>query len=128
MAIPMRYTLDHEDNYATLVLHESRLDATTSGDFKAELLLHTRSDIEVLFIDLGEVLFCDSTGLSALLLAHREMKAIGGATIFVGLGEQMQALARLTQLDRVLYIYDTREEALADLQGDDEGDGDGDPF
>lgn len=122
----MRYTLDHEDNYATLVLHESRLDATTSGDFKAELLLHTRSDVEVMFIDLGEVVFCDSTGLSALLLAHREMKTAGGAAIFIGLGEQMQNLVKLTQLDRVLYIYDTREEALADLQSDEEADTD--PF
>jgi len=116
----MRYTLDHYDNYSTLVLHESRLDTTTSGDFKAELLLHTRSDIEVLFIDLSEVLFCDSTGLSALLLAHREMKTAGGAAIFIGLGEQMDTLVKLTQLDRVLYIYETREEALADLEGDEE--------
>lgn len=118
----MRYTLDHYDNYSTLVLHESRLDATTSGDFKAELLLHTRSDIEVLFIDLSEVMFCDSTGLSALLLAHREMKTAGGAAIFIGLGEQMQSLVKITQLDRVLYIYETREEALADLEAEDEGD------
>lgn len=116
----MRYTLDHEDNYATLVLHEARLDPTTSSELKAELLLHSRSGIEILFIDLGEVLFCDSTGLSALLLAHREMKAAGGAAIFFGLGEQMQSLINLTQLDRVLFIYETREEALADLENDEE--------
>jgi anti-sigma B factor antagonist len=114
----MRYTLEHEDNTATLVLHEERLDVTTSPDFKAELLIHTRSGIEVLFIDLHEVLFCDSTGLSAMLLAHREMKVAGGAAIFIGLAEHLQSLVKLAQLDTVLYIYDSREEAMADLQSE----------
>lgn len=114
----MRYTLDHEDNSATLTLHEDRLDVTTSADFKAELLLHTRSGIEILFIDLSEVVYCDSSGLSALLLAHREMKAAGGAAIFVGLSDKLQSFVNLSQLDRVLYIYESREEALADLESD----------
>ena len=82
--------------------------------------MHTRSGIEVLFIDLHEVMFCDSTGLSALLLAHREMKAAGGAAIFIGLSERLQAFVNLSQLDRVLFLYESREEALADLQNDDE--------
>jgi anti-anti-sigma factor len=121
----MKYTVDHDDSMDTLVLHEERLDATNSADFKGELLLICRSGIEVLFIDLSEVNECDSTGLSAMLLAHREMKAAGGAAIFVGLSERVKSLIELTQLDRVLYIYETREEAMADLQAMDEDDYDG---
>ncbi len=120
----MRYTLDHEDNTATLTLHEERLDAGNSPDFKAELLLHTRSGIEVLFIDLSELTYCDSSGFSALLLAHREMKAAGGAAIFVGLTPHVQSTVSILRLDTVLYIYETREDAMADLQS--EGDEDDD--
>ncbi|MBS1912724.1 MAG: STAS domain-containing protein [Bacteroidetes bacterium] len=120
----MRYTLDHEDNSATMTVHEERLDITNSSNFKAEVLLHTRSGIEIFFIDLSEVVYCDSTGLGALLLAHREMKAAGGATIFIGLSDRLRSFINVSQLDRVLYIYDTREEALADLQSDDEADHD----
>ncbi|MDB5036398.1 MAG: hypothetical protein JWQ98_3639 [Chlorobi bacterium] len=116
----MRYTLDHDDNNATFRLHEDRLDASTSSEFKAELLIHTCSGIEVLFIDLSEVIFCDSAGLSAMLLAHREMKAAGGAAIFIGMSEKLVSFIKISQLDRVLYIYETREEALADLQNDEE--------
>jgi anti-anti-sigma factor len=121
----MRYTVDHNDNTDTLVLHEERLDATNSAEFKGELLVICRSGIEVLFIDLSEVTFCDSAGLSAMLLAHREMKVSGGAAIFFGLSEKVKSLIELSQLDRVLYIYETREEALEDLQAleDDEFDG-----
>lgn len=119
----MRYTFENDDNTATFILHEERLDAANSPAFKAELLLHTRSGIEVMFIDLSELLYCDSSGLSALLLAHREMKAAGGAAIFVGLGERLQSFIKVSQLDRVLYIYETREDAIADLESDGEGDG-----
>lgn len=115
----MRYTLDHNDNTATLTLHEERLDASNSADFKGELLIHCRSGIQVLFIDLSEVNFCDSSGLGCMLLAHREMKASGGATIFVSLTDRVNSLVELAQLDRILYIYPNREEALADLEGDD---------
>ena len=116
----MRYTLEHFDNSATLVLHEDRLDDSVSAEFKSELLLHSRSGIEVLFVDLSEVEFCDSAGLSAMLFAHREMRAASGATIFVGLSERLMSFVALSQLDNVLFIYETREEALADLEGDDE--------
>jgi anti-sigma B factor antagonist len=116
----MNYTLDHNDNNATLRLHEERLDAETSAELKAEILIHTISGIEVLFIDFSEVTYCDSSGLSAMLLAHREMKSVNGAAIFIAMPEKLLAFVKLSQLDRVLYIYDTREEALADLENDEE--------
>ena len=121
----MKYTVEHDDAMDTLVLHEERLDASNSADFKGELLLICRSGIEVLFVDLSEVEFCDSSGLSALLLTHREMKVSGGAAIFICMSPKVKSLIELTQLDRVLYLYDTREEAMADLQAMDEDEFDG---
>jgi len=115
----MHYSIDHVDNTATLRLHESRLDAANSAEFKGELVVLCRSGIEVLFIDLSEVDSCDSAGLGAMLLAHREMKASSGLAIFVSLTERVNSLIELAQLDRVLYIYPTREEALADLHSQD---------
>lgn len=115
----MRYTVDRSDNAATIKLHEDRLDATNSGDLKGELLILCSSGIEVLFVDLSEVNYCDSTGLSALLLAHREMKNAGGYAILVALTERVSSLIEVAQLDRVLYIYKNREEAVADLEGGD---------
>ena len=70
----MRYTVDHVDSRATLTLHESHLTADNSPDLKGELVVLCRSGIDVLFIDMSEVIFCDSSGLSSLLMAHREMR------------------------------------------------------
>lgn len=118
----MRYTVDRSDDHAVLRLHEDRLDATNSGDFKGEMLILSSSGIDVLFIDFGEVNYCDSSGLGAMLLVHREMKNAGGYAIFVGLTERVASLIEIAQLDRVLYIYGSKEEALADLESSsDEG-------
>ena len=118
----MRYTVDRSDNAATVKLHEDRLDATNSGDLKGELLILCSSGIDVLFIDLSSVNYCDSTGLSALLLAHREMKSVGGYAILVALTDKVTSMIEIAQLDRVLYIYKSREEAVADLESGEEQD------
>lgn len=115
----MRYTVDHIDNQATLVLHETHLNAENSADLKGELVVLGRSGIDVLFIDMGEVVYCDSSGLSALLMAHREMKTVGGYAIIVSLSPEVDSLIKLARLDRVLYIYETKDEALADLAAND---------
>lgn len=117
----MRYTVDRSDDHATLRLHEDRIDASNSGDFKGEMLILSSSGIDVLFIDFSEVNYCDSSGLSAMLLVHREMKSAGGYAIFVGLTERIASLIEIARLDRVLYIYGSKEEALADLANSNEG-------
>ncbi len=114
----MNYTIDRSDGTATLRLHEDRLDAANSGDLKGEMLILCSSGIEVLFIDMTEVKACDSAGLGGLLLAHREMKNHSGYAILYGLSDGVSSIISLAQLDRVLFIYPTREEALADLRGD----------
>lgn len=120
----MRYSVDHIDNTATLMIHEERLDSITSSEFKGELVVLCRSGIEVLFIDMSQIVYCDSAGLGAMLLAHREMKASGGYSIIVGLTPTVKSLIELAHLDQVLYIYDTREEAMADLtREEEEGEG-----
>lgn len=120
----MRYSVDHIDNTATLMIHEERLDSLTSSEFKGELVVLCRSGIEVLFIDMSQIVYCDSAGLGAMLLAHREMKASGGYSIIVGLTPTVKSLIELAHLDQVLYIYDTREEAMADLtREEEEGEG-----
>ena len=118
----MRYTVDHIDNQATLLLHETHLNAENSPDLKGELVVLCRSGIDVLFVDMGEVIYCDSSGLSAMLMAHREMAVAGGYAIYYSLSPEVNSLIELARLDRVLYIYPTKEEALTDLAGSEDED------
>ncbi|MCE2504447.1 MAG: STAS domain-containing protein [Chlorobi bacterium] len=108
----MRYTVDHIDS-------QTHLNSKYSPDLKGELIVLCRSGIDVLFVDMSEVIYCDSSGLSAMLMAHREMTAAGGYAIYYSLSPEVNSLIELARLDRVLYIYPTKEEALADLAGND---------
>lgn len=68
-------------------------------------------------VDLSEVGFMDSSGLGVLIGHHREL-AENGAEMRVVAGEAAMKILRLTSLNTVFSIYDSRREALADGSGE----------
>ncbi len=71
-----------------------------------------QSDVETLVIDLADVAYVDSAGLSALLLARRQQTAHDGDVRLVGVCDDVRSLLELTQLNRVFPIYASVTEAL----------------
>jgi len=108
----MHFTIDQEDATIIFRLKEARLDSANASSLKAEFLILAQPDVESLIVDLSEVQYVDSAGLSALLLAQRQQSAHGGDVRLVGASESVQSLLRLTQLDRVLPQFTTLEEAM----------------
>ncbi|MBP6575433.1 MAG: STAS domain-containing protein, partial [Flavobacteriales bacterium] len=62
-------------------------------------------------IDLTNTRYCDSSGLSALLVANRLCKSVGGSLVVCGLQEPVQKLVQISQLESVLSITPTLSEA-----------------
>ena len=60
-----------------------------------------------LLIDLAEVEFCDSSGLSALLIADRKMKEHGGSVRLLNVHKKVSALLRISMLDRIFEIEES---------------------
>lgn len=120
----MHFSTDQQDATTVFRFKESRLDSRNAGQLKAEFLILSQPDIDTLIIDLTEVQHVDSAGLSALLLAHRQMASHEGEVRLVGASEDVQSLLRVTQLDRIFPLFNTVNEAL-DAEpsfGDDEDD------
>jgi anti-anti-sigma factor len=121
----MHFSIDQEDATTVFRLKEPKLDSATASQLKAEFLILAQPDVETLIVDLTDVQYCDSAGLSALLLAQRQMSVNGGDVRLVGLSPDVHALLRVTQLDRVFPVFDTVDAAL-DAEpsfGDDEDEG-----
>jgi anti-anti-sigma factor len=59
---------------------------------------------------------CDSSGLSAILVANRILNNTGGHMRIASPSEKVYALIKITQLDRVLPVCQTVNEAFNDLQ------------
>ena len=60
-----------------------------------------------------EVEFCDSSGLSALLIADRTMREHGGCVCLVHVHKKVLDLMKISQLDRVFSIHKKIEDAVA---------------
>jgi anti-sigma B factor antagonist len=97
-------------------LKEKRLDTSISGLLKGEFTMILKIEgVNKLIIDLSEVESCDSSGLSAILVANRIVSSNEGQIRLAAPSEKVHTLIRITQLDRVLPVTDTVEHALVEL-------------
>ncbi len=67
-------------------------------------------------VDLSKVAFFGSVFLSLLLRCHKLVKQQGGEIVLCGTSDRARELLRLTALDTIWAIYDTRDQALAALE------------
>ena len=109
----MKFNVTKNGKAAVLKLHERKLDASISPELKAEFLLLCKPKVsDKLIVDMTEVQFCDSSGLSALLIADRAMREHGGKVHLAHVHKKVLDLMKISQLDRVFTIDKTVEEAL----------------
>jgi anti-sigma B factor antagonist len=108
----MKYTIDKQDKYSLIRLHEEKMDSTIAPNLKSEMItLHAEGVLNII-LDLAEVKYTDSSGLSALLVGNRILQEDGGIFILASLGDHTMKLIKISQLDSVLNILPTVEEAI----------------
>jgi anti-sigma B factor antagonist len=108
----MKYTIDKQEKYSLLRLHEDKLDSNVAPNLKSELITLHAEGIRNIILDLTEVKYTDSSGLSALLVGNRIMQEEGGIFVLACLSEHTMKLIKISQLDSVLNIVPTVEEAV----------------
>ncbi len=108
----MKYTIDKREKYSILKLHESKLDSTIAPSLKSELLTLHAEGIRNIILDLEEIKYTDSSGLSSLLVGNRILQEDGGIFILIKLADHALKLVKISQLDSVLTILNTLEEAI----------------
>lgn len=90
------------------------LDIATSPTARAALIEAANEGKNDIIVDLSQVEFLDSTGLGALIGAHRRALEKGGRIRLVTPDGQIARLLHITGLVRVLAVYHTLEGALRD--------------
>ncbi|MCX7985046.1 MAG: STAS domain-containing protein [Bacteroidetes bacterium] len=100
----MKFETKQNGTTLTFKLKEKRLDSTISPELKGEFLLLCKPRYKELRIDLSEVEFCDSNGLSALLIAERKMRENGGKVKLIGVQKKVLTLIKITHLDLAFEI------------------------
>jgi len=108
----MKYTVDKKEQYSLLKLHEEKLDSSIAPGLKSELITIHAEGVRNIILDLGEVKYTDSSGLSALLVGNRVVQENGGIFILASLSDHTTKLIKISQLDSVLNILPTVEEGV----------------
>ena len=67
-----------------------------------------------LVVDMGDVTFCDSSGLSLLVDLHRAAVGEGGSLRLARVRPRMVDMFRVTHLDQLFARYTTVEDATAE--------------
>jgi anti-sigma B factor antagonist len=110
----MKFDVSKNTQHTIIKVRERKLDVSVSPELKGEFILLCRPTLKSLVVDLTDVEFCDSSGLSALLIAERQMRGHGGKVILVGVHKKVMALLKISQLDRVFPIFDSVAKATKD--------------
>lgn len=108
----MKYTIDKQEKYSLLKLHEEKLDTNIAPQLKSELITLHAEGVKNIILDLSEVKYTDSSGLSSLLVGNRVVQEEGGIFVLARLSDHTMKLIKISQLDSVLNIVPTLEEAV----------------
>ncbi len=108
----MKYSIDKQEKYIVLKLDEAKLDATLSPELKSTFVAMNAEGVKNMIINLSEVKYVDSSGLSAILIANRLCNEQNGTLVLIGVTEHVLKLIKISQLEKVLNILPTEEEAI----------------
>lgn len=108
----MNFTIEDKGRYTLVTSNVDKLDTTCAPELKSELVYLNKTNVRNVIIDMSTTRYCDSSGLSALLVANRLCKSVNGTLVVCGLQEPVQKLVQISQLESVLSITPTPAEAV----------------
>ncbi|MDB5256049.1 MAG: spoIIA [Chitinophagaceae bacterium] len=108
----MKYTLEKNDKYILFQLHEEKLTSLVAPDLKTELVKLNAEGTANIILDLGDVKYTDSSGLSSILVGNRVCQNDNGTFVLTRLSDHVTKLIQISQLDTILNITPTVEEAI----------------
>ena len=108
----MEFKIEKQDNHTLIQVLEEKLDTHIAPTLKSELVLVSGNGERNIILDLSKCRYCDSSGLSAILVANRLCKNANGTFVLTGLNDAVERLITISQLDTVLNITNTIDDGV----------------
>lgn len=108
----MKYSIDKQEKYTMLRLNEEKLDSNIAPQLKSQMVTLHAEGVRNIILDLSEVKYTDSSGLSALLVGNRILQDDDCIFVLTGLSDHTMKLIKISQLDSVLHILPTVQEGV----------------
>ncbi|MEO1147044.1 MAG: STAS domain-containing protein [Cyanobacteria bacterium J06638_22] len=105
-----------DDGKTIIILTPSgRLDITTAWQFRLKLQECISRMSPHVVVNLGQVNFIDSSGLTSLVAGMRDADKIKGSFRICNVHPEARLVFEVTMMDSVFEIFDTEEQALQQL-------------
>jgi len=108
----MDFELSKIADYTLIKVLNDRLDTSNAPDLKSELVVINTNGEKNIVLDVSNCEYCDSSGLSAILVANRLCEDAIGTFILTGLQPDVEQIIRISMLHTVLIITKTVDEAV----------------
>ncbi|MDP4636472.1 MAG: STAS domain-containing protein [Crocinitomicaceae bacterium] len=111
----MNFSLDPQGKIVVVTTNVEKLDASNAPELKSHFLQLNKIGSNFILLNLSNTKYCDSSGLSAVLIANRLCKDTNGKFALCGLQSNVQKMVEIAQLDKVLSISDSIEKGIDSL-------------
>jgi anti-sigma B factor antagonist len=109
----MKHSFDKYERYSVLRLEEENLNSTIAPELKTQVLQIAMDGAESLILDISQVNYVDSSGLSAILTANRIWADLKGSFVLTGIVSKSVAnLIQISRLDTILTIIPSLSESV----------------
>ncbi|HNP49087.1 MAG TPA: STAS domain-containing protein [Bacteroidia bacterium] len=108
----MNLTIDRQEKYALVKIQEQKLTSNVAPELKAEVVMLHHEGVKNMIFDLTDVQYCDSSGLSAILVGFRMCRDQNGTFVLTGVQDHVRKLISISQLDSMLTQLPTVNEAI----------------
>jgi anti-anti-sigma factor len=112
----MNFKSDVRNNVLVVTSMVDKLDTHSAPDLKSVFTFEHKQGHNKMLLDLSQTKFCDSSGLSAILVGNRLSKDTNGSFAIMGVQPVVLKMIEIAQLDRVFKIYQNIDEALASFE------------
>ena len=109
----MKYAVDKKDNFTQFDLMEEKFDTIVAPEIKSKFITLNAEGNKNIILNLETVKYVDSSGLSAILVANRLCQGAEGRLVLSNVSDHVMKLFKISQLDSVLNIAASVDEAKA---------------
>lgn len=112
----MNFKTINNTNFDVLVSNVAKLDASNASELKEQFNELQKNSRNKIILDMSLTKYCDSSGLSAILLGHRFCRDTNGKFVLIGVQPMVEKLIKIAQLDTVLSFSENVEEAEREMK------------
>jgi anti-anti-sigma factor len=108
----MKYSVDKREKVTIIRLQEDNLNSLLAPELKSALIIINNEGVPNIILDLSEVKYVDSSGLSAILTGNRMWKDVGSFILTGIVSPTVMKLLEISKLDSVLTLLPSVQESI----------------